>query len=201
MYSLILAASLFIYIFTSLFQKSYVKLLLIILLGFYLITPTIKETRRQLSFQREGFIEAAEYLEENTKPNDLYIDESHLLSLTLETGRARIGDPNMFNNDEFKEVVEEIGFSGAMDKYNVKYLITSNIVPCYEGFADVFAKEDLRPTLTARESKLLPVATPEDYSNFVETEKRGFLVDKYDIDKKFIFEKQIGVYRFFRFEN
>jgi 4-amino-4-deoxy-L-arabinose transferase-like glycosyltransferase len=201
MYSFILAASLFIYIFISLFKKPSVRLLLSLLLGLYLITPTIKETRRQLSFQRDGFMEAAEYLEENTEPNDLYIDESHLLTLTLETGRARVGDPNMFNNEDFKEAVEEIGFKGAMEEYNVKYLITSNTVPSYEGFADVFAKEDLRPTLTARESKLLPVATPEDFSNFVETERRGFLVDKYDIDERFVFEKEIGVYRFFRFRD
>jgi 4-amino-4-deoxy-L-arabinose transferase-like glycosyltransferase len=201
MLSFILLASCFVYSLLGLFKDKEFVLLLVILLEFFVLPHPIRDSKAYLSIDTPGFEEAAKYLEENTQPDELYIDESHIMSLTLETGRARIGFVYMFYDEEFKETVRDLGFKGAMDMYNVKYLITRSDTPSYDEYVDIFTEEDLGPRLTVREDTILRVATPDDYLEYVERDNREELINKYNIREKFVFEKEIGVYRFFRFEN
>jgi hypothetical protein len=201
MLSFILLTSCFVYSLLGLFKDKQFVLLLVILLGFFVLPHPIRDSKAYLSIDTPGFEKAADYLEENTQPDELYIDESHIMSLTLETGRARIGFVYMFYDEEFKESVRDLGFGSAMSEYNVKYLITREENPAYDEYVDIFTGEDLEPRLSVREDTILRVATPGDYLEYVERDNREELISKYNIRDKFVFEKEIGVYRFFRFEN
>ena len=167
-----------------------------------LLLPTsITSTQELLSRQAEGFNEASQYLVQHTEPNDLYIDDDFFLTLTIKTGRPKVININAFYNSEFKDDVKNLGFKSAMEKYNVKYLIILKDTPNYVDFVDIFTDEELIPKLSERELFVLPIANSKEYSKYIEEDNRDSLIDKYNIKDKFVFEKQIGVYRFFRFKD
>jgi 4-amino-4-deoxy-L-arabinose transferase-like glycosyltransferase len=201
MFSLILPASLLIYSTLEIYSKDISKILLLLLLSFFLLPLSIQISKDYLAPQLPMFQEAAEYLEEQTQEGDLYIDESYLLSLTLRTGRPRVGNVNSFSDEVFKKDVRDLGFKGALDKYNVKYLITQDDFPNYESYVHIFTEEYLESTEFNRGQIILHVLNPNKDTWYTDSKERQELVREYDLESKFVFEKEIGVYRFFRFEN
>ena len=201
MFGVLLGSTTLIYFVFRIFKKSFLTFLLLFLLVILIRPLVINNTLGYLQIQIPYFDEAAQYLEDNSKENELYIDESYFLSLTLETGRARVGDLNYLSDEQFKENVKSIGFKDTMEKYNVKYLITSNNTPNYSSYAHIFTDEYLQTSEFDRGQIIQFVLDPIKYSRFSDEEHRKEIVQRYDIENKFVFEKQIGVYRFFRFSN
>lgn len=199
--ALLLGSTTLIYFVLRTFKSLFFKVLFLLLISILVFPVAIANTEGYLSIQIPGFEEAAKYLENNTEEDEIYIDESYLLSLTLETGRARVGDINAFSDEEFKHDVRNLGFKDAMEKYNVTYLITRNAYPDYESYAHIFSEEYLESTEFDRGQILLSFVDPEDYSYYSDSDLRKELVEEYNLESKFVFEKRIGEYRFFRFEN
>ena len=160
-----------------------------------------KNTKTLLSKHINNYEEAAEYLSKNTEEGDLYIDDSYLSSLTLETGISRVGDINYLSNEIFKKDIKKLGFKKAMDKYNIKYLITFNENPDYQDFAQMFSDDYLETTEFDRGQIILNIIDPNKYKQYSDSSIREALVRQHKLEKNFTLEKEIGPYRFFTFSN
>ncbi len=175
--------------------------IVVIFLFLLIVFPSShKSNIDELSKEKEGFLEASMYLENHTNIDELYIDEKYLLSLTIKTNRSRVGELYFLERPKFKEDIKNMGFRDTMHKNNIKYLITTAKEPKYEKFVNLFTNEELQST-SYRRSDIILSKLDENYDYFSDIDKRKELVDKYDIKNKFKLEKQIGVYRFFTFQN
>lgn len=198
MFGLLLGSTTFIYSVLKT-SSTYLRILFLILLIVLAFPVCIKHTQSVLEVQIPTLDEAAKYLEENSKEDEIYIDESVFLALTLKTGRARVGDVNAFSDEEFKKDVKELRFGSAMNKYNVKYLITIHEHPIYENYVHIFTDEYLDTTEFDRGSVVLHMMDPSNNDRYEDLEYRLELVEKYNLRDRFVLEKDVGGYRFFRF--
>jgi 4-amino-4-deoxy-L-arabinose transferase-like glycosyltransferase len=156
---------------------------------------------KNISQERDGFKEAVEYLIENSKENDLYINEGSLVSLVLKTGRGRVGDINDLNNATFKNSIKQIGFSQTMEKYNIKYLIISRREQInYNSFAILFSEEMIPNKILTKKDIIFDVFDPS-YEFYDDLDKRKNIIQKYNIPDKFKLEKKIGYYSFYSFKD
>jgi len=181
-------------------NKKIITLFLIFVIIFSVSATSYDKNINRLSKERVGFLEASNYLREHTNPEDLYIDENYLLSLTIKTGRARVGSHSFLNNYEFKKSVMEIGFAETMKKYNIKYLITNEKTPRYYKFADIFSATPLQSTSYKRSDKINK-KIGKSVSYFSDSSIRDKIIEENNLKEKFVLEEQIGNYRFFTFQN
>jgi len=203
MFSMILVVSIFIFYSIVFFPNSRKKLFLLIMYSLLLLYPSISSVKKSLSRERKGFEEAAEYLVENTDENDSYFYEGYLLPLTIRTGRPGLYSTNSLKDESFKEDVQELGLKGALDKYNIKYYITPYGSPTYERFVHIFLENEEETPLRGkgRTDIILERVTDSYKTNSKEGHiEMADLIEKYQIRERIVFEKQIGEYRFFRFE-
>lgn len=171
--------------------------LIIILLS--QMIPASKETMSKEFEDMQSFEELANFLIQNTSENQIYIDDSYLLSLTIKTGRPRI-EPSALDSKEVRKIVQEKGFSAAMKKYNISYLITRNPEIKYEEFVNVFSTEGLLPTSYRRRDRIFSTIY-EDFNYFQDLEKRREIIEKNNIQDKFYIEKKIGPYTIIGFND
>ncbi len=181
-------------------DTSYSNIFLILV--FILILPApIKEIDEHLGAQAHDFGKALAYLKENTEEGDFFLDDSGVTYFTLYSDTKRVGDLVMLEDKKFKESVRGIGFGDTMRRYNIKYLISFHAEPEYEKYANIFSEEELLRPSYRRSDLILSVVNPEKYHYFEDLEEREEIVKIYDLKNKFVLEKQIGAFKFFRFEN
>ena len=196
---ILLSSATAIYFITEKINHMAINTLILILIFFLILIPRIASTQERFEAQQEDFDKALEYFIENTDEHDFYIDEVQATYFSLYSGRSRVGDLSMFDNEIFKEDVKELGFKQAMDKYNIKYLITFNEEPDYEKYANIFSQEELQRPSYRRSDLILSIVNPEKYEYFEDIEKRERIVEEENLKEKFVFEKQIGNFKFFTF--
>ncbi|MCK4540383.1 glycosyltransferase family 39 protein [Candidatus Parcubacteria bacterium] len=181
------------------FKSRFSKIFLIILICSSSIL-TFQKTTALLSIRLNGLSEASNYLISHTYEDEIYIDESTVLPLTISTGRGRLGDYSFFDKPSFKLSVRQNGFSETMKKYKIKYLITAKESPDYEKYANIFTDKDLQKT-SYRRTDIIFSKLDKNYEYFKDIGERGQIIKEYDIKNKFILEKRIGDYNFFIFQN
>jgi MFS family permease len=173
---------------------------ILILLIILLLTPkviNVNKNRLVREIENVEFLQqAADYLIENTEEKEIYIDDSYLLILTFLTGRSRIEESKLINS-EIKESIKKIGFSSTMKKYNISYLVTIK-GPRYERYANLFTDEELE-AISYRRTDLILSRLDSSYNYFPDFQRREELVKTFAIKNKFILEKEIGKYKFFKF--
>jgi len=143
--------------------------------------------------------EVATFLEDNSEYSEFYIDEVGVLSLTIDTGRPRIGRETIsfIESDLFKDSIRDVGFSATMFKYNIKYLITTLDSPRYDVYAALFSNESLQTSGAMRTEKILERVSGITF--FSDADVRLRLIEEFNIKEKFILEKRIGKYKIYSF--
>ncbi len=179
-----------------------IRLLIItlLLLIIFLFPSSYDANIKRLSGEKyQDYIhQAAQYLTENTNENEIYIDDSYLLTLTILTNRARIEESGLLQNESIRNSVSEIGFSDTMKKYNISYVITTRKTPMFEKYVNLFTDEDLE-SVTYRRTDIILSILDKNYQYFSDNERRNQLIKEYNVKEKFFLEKEIGPYKFFRF--
>ncbi len=196
---ILLNASILLFFVFDKINHLQINIFLFILLLIFAVYPRVVSTQEILSTQEEKFDKALEYFIENTEEHEFYIDEVQATYFSLYSGRPRVRDLVMLEDKKFKQDVKELGFKEAMDKYRIKYLITFNEEPEYERFANIFSEEELLRPSYRRSDLILSMVRPEEYEYFEDMEERERIIEEYNLKEKFVFEKQIGNFRFFTF--
>lgn len=183
---------------TKIYRQNFLILLLLLIMSFPI---AYKANTDRLNTEKDikSLKQVADFLLENTSEEEIYIDDSYLLTLTIMTGRPRIEESALIQ-EEIIDSIEEIGFSKTMDKYNVVYLITANTIPKYENYVNLFTRDDL-DTISYRRSELvlLGIGQVEHYFSDIQTRKK--IISENRIKEKFILEKEFGPYRVFSFRD
>lgn len=200
MISFCILVSNIVLIISKINKKRIFSFIIIILFVTIIYSSCYTTNIERLKREKNGFIEAADYLRKNTNIIDLYIDEGSVLSLTIKTDRGKINEISCLYTIEFKEYVRDIGFAEAMKKYNIKYLITTNKEPKYTDYANIFTDIELQST-SYRRSDIINDKLFEYYDYFSDQKLREKIINDYNVKDKFILEKQIGDYRFFTFKD
>jgi len=171
-----------------------------LLLLIIVVPDTYQASIDNISYERAGmedFKKVARYLMMNTEEDEIYIDDSYLLTLTLMTGRARIEESKL-DNSVIKKSIREIGFANTMEKYNIVFLITARDHPRYERYANLFVEEGLS-TISYRRSDFIRSLLDSDNHYFPDFVQRQQIVDAESLVDKFILVQEYGTYKIFAF--
>jgi len=185
--------------------KSFKKkslLIITLLLLILLVFPASYDTNvKRLGKEKDmnQLNKVSEFLINNTNENEIYIDDSYLLTLTLMTNRSRIAEYNLIHKEIIKSTQEK-GFGFTMNFYNISYLVTTRKAPRYERYVNLFTNENL-DSVDYRRNDIILSKLDKNYNYFSDRDRRNELIEEYDIKNKFELEKQIGDYRFFVFQN
>ncbi len=198
---ILLNSAIAIYFVTQKINHLALNTLIFLLIFIFILLPRISHTQERYEVQQEKFDKALEYFIENTNKEDFYIDEVQATYFSLYSNRPRLRDLVILEDEIFKEKVRENGFKNTMNEYNIKYLITFNEQPEYEKYANIFSQEELKRPSYRRSDLILSIVNPEKYEYFEDIEQREKIVEEYNIEEKFVFEKQIGDFRFFTFQD
>jgi len=194
-----LSAGVLIANFSKLFKKKYLSCcflaLFILLLSSSSYDANIKRLQKEKNM--EYIKQAVNYLLKNTREKEMYIDAEDNRYLTILTGRPQIKD-YVLDQSEIKNSIKEIGFSETMTKYNISYLLTTKEEPEYERYVNLFTDKKLKPITFNRTDIILSIIDG-NYRYFPDLEERNELIKKYKIKNKFILERKIGPYSFFKF--
>jgi 4-amino-4-deoxy-L-arabinose transferase-like glycosyltransferase len=185
--------------FSKLFKNKYLFLFFLILIGLLVFLTSYNANIKRLNKVKdiESLRQVAQYLIENTKEDDIYIDPGDNQYLTILTDRAQTRDYRL-DKPEVKNLIKEIGFSKTMEKYNISYIVTTKEEPEYERYINLFTDEDLK-SITYSRTDIILSKLGNNYQYFPDLDVRNELIEKYNIEDKFILEKEIGLYKFFRF--
>lgn len=202
MFSIIIFSSITLYTILSVFKSKIFTIIFFLILSVFLLTEPIIRAKTLISRETKEYEEIVEYLNENTSSGDFFIDEAYILTVLFDTDLYRTLDINVLaNKSELKESIKEIGFSRTMNKYKIKYLITKESRPNYESYVPLFTEKSFETSQFDRGQLLLNLIHPDNYYYFPDQRERSELVKELDIMNKFVLEKQIGVYRFYTFQN
>jgi hypothetical protein len=154
-----------------------------------------------LAYEAEGARETLEFLKENMDEKDFYLEEYFFSYFTIHADIRRVGDFVMFENENFKKDVQEIGFKNTMEKYNIKFVVTFNEEPDYIRYANIFSEEELLRPSYRRNDIILSTVRPQEFQYFEDEDVRKKIIEEYNVKDKFVFVKEIGVFRIFGFVN
>jgi 4-amino-4-deoxy-L-arabinose transferase-like glycosyltransferase len=202
MFTFALSISILIFNLTKIYKNRFTSIFIIILLGLLIFPVSYNQTKTYLKKELNNPIylnEVSKFLINNTNENDVYIDESSLLTLTIITGMARIESSKLINKKIIKSIKRN-GFSKTMENYNIVYLITTRDTPRYERYANLFIDLNLETT-SYRRSDIILSRLDSNYNYFSDFEIREKIIEENNIKNKFILEKQIGPFKIFRFND
>jgi len=194
-----LTIGIMIYLIGKSFKNKFLFIALILLI-ILLVTPgsvNVNVNRLRKTGDTESLKQAAQYLIENTREDEIYIDSGNNQYLTILTNRAQTRD-YCLDKPEIKKSIKETGFSKTMDKYNISYIVTALEEPEYERYVNLFTDEDLKPIIYNRTDIILSKLN-SNYKYFPDLDVRNELIEKYNVKDKFVLEKEIGPYKFFKF--
>jgi 4-amino-4-deoxy-L-arabinose transferase-like glycosyltransferase len=185
--------------FSKLFKNKYLFLFFLILIGLLVFPTSYNANIKRLNKGKdiESLRQVAQYLIESTKEDDIYIDPGNNQYLTILTNRAQTRDYRL-DKPEVKNLIKEIGFSKTMERYNISYIVTTKEEPEYKRYVNLFTDEDLK-SITYSRTDIILSKLGKNYQYFPDLDVRNELIEKYNIEDKFILEKEIGLYKFFRF--
>ncbi|WP_440956350.1 glycosyltransferase family 39 protein [Methanosarcina sp. Mfa9] len=175
----------------------FISIILVFSLLVYPTSYNANVNRLNEEIDQYSLMQVAQYLLENTNENEIYIDDSYILTLTILTGRPRIDESNLIQ-DEISESIKTIGFSESMKKYNISCVITTRNTPRYERYVNIFTDENLGSVSYGRRDIILSRLNP-DYHSSGDIERRNQLIKECNIQNKFILEQKLGPYRIFSF--
>lgn len=138
-YVYLMLASFFI---SKLLSRAHILLKYTFLISLFLVALKINQGQMTelLDVEKEGFRDVVEYVKSNTLKDEFYVDDSHTLSISIETNNPSISH---FTHKEIQNDIEKFGFHETMKKYKIKYLITNNLEPSYLNYAAVFTNLEL----------------------------------------------------------
>lgn len=153
--------------------------------------------REELLLQeKEGFKDLSSYMINNNQPNTFYIDNDNTLSLTISTGMPRITN---LNYEAIQQDIKEIGFSNAMKKHKIKYLVASQEID-YKKYAPAFMNFDLKKLEANDRSSLIHIKFNETDSNNYPPEVVNKAKDL-EMLNLFDLEAEIGDYKVYNLWN
>lgn len=185
----------------SMLRNRALLLVTMLLLGIFLFPAAYKASSERLSNEKDvnALKKVAQYLIANTKENEIYVDDSHLLTLTLMTGRSRTTEAGLIDQ-EIKESIKKIGFANTMKKYNISYVLTARDTPRYNRYANLFADQELA-TVSGRRSDLLQFRLNSNYDYFPDSSIRDEIIESENIEEKFVLQKEIDPFKIFGFQD
>jgi 4-amino-4-deoxy-L-arabinose transferase-like glycosyltransferase len=202
MFTFILGVSILIFNLTKIYKNRFLSLSILILFILLIFPISHNQVRVYLKRERNHPVylnEVSEFLMNNTNENDIYIDESSLLTLTILTSRARIESSKLINQEIIKSIKRN-GFSKAMEDYNIIYLITTGDSPRYERYANLFTDLNLEST-SYRRGDIILSRFDSNYNYFSDLEIREKIIEENNIKNKFILEQQVGPFKIFKFND
>ena len=155
-----------------------------------------------LSEQRPGFEEAQKFLAQNTNPGDIVLTHNNTLGLN-------VGLPNVsvvlyfddfMNDPTVRQEIEALGFREAMNKYQVRYFVTTDREVSYYKFANFFTQEELETNFSRRTDQVR-AKIYDDIEYFSDMSERQQLVEEYSIPEKFILVHSSERFRVYEFAN
>lgn len=150
----------------------------------------------RLSIQRNGFEEASAYLHNNLSVDELYIDEGYTLALGLKADRKKLDAYSYLERPEIKQQIASNGFTATMQKYGIKYIVSTSAQPEYDKYVNMLTEQKMEDTAYRRSDNVLSKIDP-NYEYFSDYELRDKLIETYNIRHFFHFEQKIGDYYFF----
>lgn len=193
-----LSIGIMIYLIGKSFKNKFLSIILLLFIGIIIFPPSYNAVIVILDKEKNQYVgQAAQYLIENTKENEIYIDAGNNQYLTILSNRAQTRD-FLLDSPEIKNSIKEIGFSEAMKKYNISYIVTTKNTPEYERYVNLFADEELK-SISYKRTDIILSKIENEYEELPDLEIRNELIEKYNLKDKFFLENQIGPYKFFKF--
>lgn len=166
-----------------------------------LVSSSVKSNTERLRQNNPNFATAAKYLEEHTDPNSLYLDDESAASyFVVRTGRGRAWR-SFLENSEVKESIKREGFGTTMEKYHISYLISQREEPNYSLYVNAFSDEKLESNTVLDRGFLIQSIVDGKSQQFSDIGKRQQIIVEKNIKQKFVLEKIIGSYKFYRFRD
>jgi len=201
MFPLIIGATNIITLLRKSYKGKTKKLLFLLIILTIIIVPSYNSNVDRISKERdlENLNKVAEFIEINMGPEQIFIDDSYLPTLTLMTGRGRVEEYHLIS-PEIKETIKNEGFGSALNKYDIIFLISTHREPRYERYVNLFVEEDLEGVAYRRRERILSIITPErEY--FSDMSIRTEIIERESINDKFTLVERFGEYRIYSFSN
>jgi hypothetical protein len=144
-----------------------------------------------------------EFINANTRPDELILFEGYLTPLSIYTGRGFVM-PAVLINDTIRDDIRKIGFAETMKKHKVKYLFTPRDQPYYLDYAPIFERTNIREPSGTNFNRIITVFKTIGVSNAGisnDLEKVKEIGEKYNIKEKFVLAAKIDRFRFYSFQN
>lgn len=157
-------------------------------------------SRSKLGREYKSVYQVIEYIESQNDPEGTsFIDQGDLTYLSFKTKLFRVYDSTVFANNEFKMSVEESGLASAMEKYKIKYLITTaNKEPDYLIFANTFSRENLLETSYRRTDIIYSELYPTKYKYYSDSDIREDILDANGISNQFYLAQSFKDYNIYK---
>lgn len=152
----------------------------------------------RLEKQRPEYLDALTYLRQHTDLDDIYIDESFVMTLTIGSGRPSFANVDILDETKLEDSIAIRGLAKTMQAYHVRYLITANAEPDYQRLAPLFTKEDMQSSYYRR-SDIIKSQLDPSYHFFQDQDLRMKIVEESRLKDKFRLEYSTGYYNFFTF--
>lgn len=177
------------------------KVFIAVLISVLVLWPMWKESRVHIAQHNPDFEAAAEYLKSHTGPDDLYLDDDSASSyFVLRTGRGRVWRSHLAL-PEVRESIQRLGFQQTMEKYNIVYLVSQRTEPNYFLYANMFTEEKLESNTVIDRGRLILSVLSGKAEQFSDSAVRERIIKEHDLPEKFVLEKVIGTYHFYRFQD
>jgi Dolichyl-phosphate-mannose-protein mannosyltransferase len=200
--TLTLAAAYFMY-FVAVHFRPWMHRAVISLCFVLLTIPPILDATEGRMKNYVNVEKVVEFINANTRPDELILFEGYLTPLSIYTGRGFVM-PAVLINDTIRDDIREIGFAGTMKKYKVKYLFTPREQPYYLDYAPIFERTNIREPSGTNFNRIITVFKTIGVQNAgisSDLEKVKEIGEKYHIEEKFVLVAKIDRFRFYSFRN
>lgn len=173
------------------------RIFLLSLFVFVFATASAPITNELLSKQKIGINEASQYIEQNLSDEEffMYNREAHIISIY---SMKHSFDFRILNQETFKKNIEEYGVKSTLDKYKVKYYITTNPDPKFAELIAIFSKEFPPETQESQRGSIILKEIYNESSIYKDLDKRIEEIQRLDLGAHLLLEKQFGDYYIYK---
>lgn len=200
--TLTLAAAYFMYFVIVHFRPWILRAVIFLCFAFLTVPPILDATEGRMK-NYVNVEKVVEFINANTRPDELILFEGYLTPLSIYTGRGFVM-PAVLINDTIRDDIREIGFAGTMKKYKVKYLFTPREQPNYLDYAPIFERTNIREPSGTNFNRIITVFKTIGVPNAgisSDLEKAKEIGQKYNIEEKFVLAAKIDRFRFYSFRD
>jgi hypothetical protein len=200
--SLVLLASITVSFILNNMLNNYLNILFIPLMAvsmFFINISTIDQLLGRETEHIGEFTELSDFLAETMDQDELFIDDSYMLSAGIYGRRTRMASGKLFQ-DQIVADIEELGFANAMEKYNIKYLVTRYSPFRASSYARLFVNEPFEPSTGYDRSERIRRELGQSVTEIESQNTIELPTDEY-VRSKFSLVKQFGPYAIYSFRN